>query len=405
MQEVDNQVVQDDMEKSFDFEFFNMTLKKIMPRTIQHTVAQPKKNLSNRFNSVSLVDLSNHQKNPSKMQSRILNSQHTKSNDRLLRDNENDKENINPNMVSMISQMYNTRSQINNKNTSAYSTREITDKIINEKVKNHFRTLESICSTNELNKVIENEDVVKKKDMKFHFNKRFSMNGSRRLESRLNSINFVNLKQQFLPTRHRISDRSIYNTKNDYSIVQNESSCDSNLNVSRLKQNLDSIIEKNKDVRTNLSRQNILNVTANEKSNISIINDNINLKREEVANENPNKNNVSLYINENRNTNNQNDAKLKNTQECMSKENAKSFSNFNLLKKYLKEYTYRNNSNNTRRDKSYNINRSKDKYGTIQPSTIPNNKNDNYGKFFYLNFRIELQQFVKKAPTALRKKF
>jgi len=157
--------------------------------------------------------------------------------------------------------MYNTRSQINNKNTSAYSTREITDKIINEKVKNHFRTLESICSTNELNKVIENEDVVKKKDMKFHFNKRFSMNGSRRLESRLNSINFVNLKQQFLPTRHRISDRSIYNTKNDYSIVQNESSCDSNLNVSRLKQNLDSIIEKNKDVRTNLSRQNILNVT------------------------------------------------------------------------------------------------------------------------------------------------
>ena len=57
--------------------------------------------------------------------------------------------------------------------------------------------IQRVLGNNEINKVIENEDVVNRKDMKYHFNKRLSMNGSRRLESRLNSINFANLKQQF----------------------------------------------------------------------------------------------------------------------------------------------------------------------------------------------------------------
>lgn len=382
MQETDNAVIQKDTDRSFEFDLFNITLKKLPPRNFQHSSIHAKKNLVNRFNSVSMVELTNPSKNPSKIHNRILNSQYTKSDARLIKDTENNKENINPNMVNLISSIYNTGSQINNKICSTISNREKSNHLFTNNMKHHFKTLDSMSS--ELNKVIDNnEDVIKKKDMKHHFNKRFSMNGSRRLDSRLNSINLVSLKNQFLPAKKRTSERSIYNSRNDYSMAHNESSIDSNLNVSRLKNNLDSIIEKNKEVMTNLSRMNATNVTAHDKSNISILNDNANLNQKDLAADAHNKNDSSLYIN--RNANNQNNAKDLSSQYCINKENSKSFSNFNLLKKYLKEYTYRNTSNNSRRG-SYHIKRSIDKYGTVLPSTNVTNKNDNYGNIYMSNF-------------------
>lgn len=241
-----------------------------------------------------------------------------------------DKENINPNMMTEIA-------------SGIYSNNKVADPGIFKKKENIDRKSSP--------RVIKVEEVIKRKDLGKHHYSKYGMNGSRRLENPKHVRNDI---------QHQLNKSKIITTKNDIGNLNN-SSVEGSLNVNRLKKNLDDIIYMKKDM-IKVSDKGDYNGQQNQK-NSNIV----------AAATTTTTNLIGTY------------------QEIKQKdEDSKSFGNLNLLKKYLKEYTYRSNSSKNRygttnnhnyHNKSLqnNANRDADRVGSSKNNAQLQTNNSNIG--------------------------